>query len=92
MTSPSLGTLRAQVSNLNRECARLRAELDAANMKIRLTKADHVDFVDKVLISAPECWVDETDPATVVALDYVASLEGQGGGMNGHREGCRCYS
>lgn len=92
MTSPSLGTLRAQVSNLNRECARLRAEVSTLRGQLTEAQDDYRTFVDQILSGSPECWVDETDPATVVALEYVESLEGTGGGMNGHRESCGCWS
>lgn len=92
MTNASLGTLRSQIANLNKENARLQAEVTVLRGQLTEAHEDHATFVNQVLSGSPECWVDETDPATVVALDYVASLEGLSGGMTGHREGCRCYS
>jgi len=79
----SIGTLKAQVSNLNRECARLRKEISDLTDQ-------HNEFVNDVLKNAPEC-MDGDASGESIALDYVASLEGEGGGMTGHREDCGCF-
>lgn len=83
MGNLSVGTLKAQVGNLNRECARLRAELAKVEQ-------DHTEFVNDVLANAPEC-MDGDAAGESIALDYVRSLEGEGGGMTGHREDCNCW-
>lgn len=92
MTNASLGTLKSQVARLIKENTRLQVEVGTLRGQLTEAQDDHRTFVNQVLSGSPECWVDETDPATVVALDYVASLEGQGGSMNGHRENCGCWS
>jgi hypothetical protein len=83
MPNTSVGTLKAQIGNLNRECARLRAEIS----KI---EEEHSEFVNEILKGAPEC-MDGDASGESIALDYVRSLEGQGSGMSGHRDDCTCW-
>lgn len=90
MPNTSVGTLKAQVGSLDRECARLQLVIDGLNQKIRELEDDHQTFVNEVLQFAPEC-MDGDASGESIAIDYVRSLEGEGGGMTGHREDCNCF-
>lgn len=91
MSNASVGTLRAQVAKLLKENARLQGEVTQLRAQYQAAQDDHTEFVNQVLSGAPEC-MDDDASAESIALDYVASLEGQGGSVTGHREDCGCWS
>lgn len=91
MTNASPGTLRGQIAELNRENARLQAEIGTLRQQLKEQEDEHTTFINEVLQGAPEC-MDGDASGESIALDYVRSLEGLGGGMSGHREECGCWS
>lgn len=91
MVQVSIGTLKAEISRLNRECARLQAQVGELKVQLSEQENDHSTFVNDILHGAPEC-MDGDAAAEAIALDYVRSLEGEGGGMTGHRADCGCWS
>jgi len=70
---------------------RLGLALVNREKKIQQLQADLDELTDAILENAPEC-MDGDQAAVSLAIEYVRSLEGDGGGLNGHRDECTCFS
>jgi hypothetical protein len=78
-------------SDYREEQAKQALALANRDKRIEQLQRDLDELTDAVLQYAPEC-MDGDEAAYSLAIKYVRSLEGDGGGLNGHRDDCTCFS
>lgn len=82
--------LQEQVTALTADLNQAEQTIEERDAKLSGVQNHHDKIMGEIFGLMPECWSNaEGDQA---AVDFVASLLGQGDGMPGHTAGCDCWS